>query len=522
MPKVKLSGPERATIRQYLADRFSLDELQGLASDLAVDYQNLHHATKIEFALDLFEHTIRMQQLSALLKATLELRPDSEVEVIYQRLAGQFLPTKHPLLTLEARQRLDKMLRDSSSFVQDRLASFVGRAKELTEIKDLIELKSDTGGYITITGQAGQGKSSIIAKLVQEYGINHTPTHFIPPFNPGPDYQVSLLRDVLARLILKYNLSDIYVASESRQALRDFFFNLLKELSQQNHKEVIFIDGLDQLEYDQTGYRDLSFLPERPPVGILFVLGTRPDDTLAPLELLNPSYQYKLPNLTRTDFDLILAHRKVKLDFALADRFYTTMQENVLYLDLVAKELAKTATTSSTVNAQDLISQVSRNPDNIFTHSINRLKRQKEEWWEVLKPVLGLLLVAQEPLRKSTLRRILKVDEQRLRDGLHKLAGLVASDSQDRYYLYHLKLYDYLRQDLKNEHKDYIFDLEAEKECHQQILAWCEQGELASIWDTTITPNLNNKEEQDRRGLLFGITSAIYIMLKITRNYGRC
>jgi hypothetical protein len=327
MHNLKLSGPEQASIRQYLEKRFSQDDLEALAFDLDIDYQSLPHASKPKFVRELLSHVIRTEQLTDLLKVALEARPDPEVEASYQHLLdGQVAPNQKTILSTEVRKRLTKMLKDSSSFGQDRLASFVGRANELAEIKELIKSKSDTGGYITITGQAGQGKSSIIAKLVQEYRVEYTPAHFIP-FNPGPDYQVSLLRDVMARLILKYNLSDIYVASESRQALRDFFFNLLKELSEQGQREVIFIDGLDQIEYDTNGYRDLTFLPERPPAGILFVLGTRPDDTLVPLELLNPSQQYKLPNLSRNDFDLILAHHKVTLDFELTNRFYTAMQE---------------------------------------------------------------------------------------------------------------------------------------------------------------------------------------------------
>src|SRR5260370_9353947 len=87
-----------------------------------------------------------------------------------------------------------------------------------------------TGGYITITAQAGQGKSSVIAELVHEYGPEKTAYHFIP-FNPGPDYQVSLLRDVMARLILKYNLSDLYVASEGRSTLPAYFPRVLAQVA---------------------------------------------------------------------------------------------------------------------------------------------------------------------------------------------------------------------------------------------------------------------------------------------------
>jgi hypothetical protein len=62
--------------------------------------------------------------------------------------------------------------------------------------------------------------------------------------------------------------------------------------------ELIIIDGLDQLEKEHTGWRDLSFLPPDPPSGIVFVLGTRPDDTLKPLELKKPQVQFKLPEMS--------------------------------------------------------------------------------------------------------------------------------------------------------------------------------------------------------------------------------
>jgi hypothetical protein len=115
-------------------------------------------------------------------------------------------------------ERLKALIIDHRGFIQSRLESFVGREQELATLRQCINTLLSTGGYLTITGQAGQGKSCIIARLVQEYHPDKVAHHFIP-FNPGPDYQVSLLRDLMARLILKHDLSDYYVASESRPAL---------------------------------------------------------------------------------------------------------------------------------------------------------------------------------------------------------------------------------------------------------------------------------------------------------------
>ena len=417
----------------------------------------------------------------------------ARVVKIYSPEQGHAAWEDHQHTQIRERElRLRAMLTDHSGFVRDRLASFVGRARELDEIRQRIAEKLPHGGYVTITGQAGQGKSSVIAKLVEESGFDNAAYHFIP-FNPGPDHQISLLRNLMARLILKYKLSDIYLASESRPALRDFLPNVLAEVAARGGKDVIFIDGLDQLLEDSNGERDLSFLPTSLPAGIVCVLGTRPNDTLNPLELLKPHQEYQLPDLSRSDFDLILIRRGVALGRELADRFYSAMQANALYLDLVAKELAE----AEEIDPGSLIQRLADNPDNIFSLTVDRLKRQHWQWREVIKPTLGLLLAARTPLGQLAIRQLLGVDGQTLRDGLQKLGGLLAQDVKGRYHLFHLKLRDFLRQDERRPNKTYIFDTDEEEIWHSRLAAWCEAGEggLDVIWQD----DKHNAAEQERR-----------------------
>lgn len=378
----------------------------------------------------------------------------------------------------ERERRLKAILADHGGFMRDRLSSFVGRVQELAAIRQRIAEKMQTGGYVTITGQAGQGKSSIIAKLVEEYGAQKTAFHFIP-LNPGPDHQVGLLRNVMARLIIKYDLPDLYVASESRPALRDYLPRVLEEVVARGEQEVIFVDGLDQLEEDFTGQRDLSFLPNNPPVGIVFVLGTRPNDTLRPLELLKPSYEYNLPNLSRQDFDLILEHREVHLEPKLADRFYRVMQANALYLDLVAKELRE----NRSIDPREIITRIADNPENLFTLAMDRLGRSRRDdtlWSNIIKPVLGVMLAAREPLTKRCVKQIINIDIDRVNEGIWRLGGLLSNDGQEHYSLFHLKLRDYLLIDDAKPRKDYIFDKDEEKYWHKKLADWCERGGLST------------------------------------------
>ncbi len=387
-------------------------------------------------------------------------------------------------------QRLKAMLADHTAFLNDRLRSFVGREQELTEVRARIAEKQEQGGYITITGQAGQGKSSLIATLVEHYGRETVVSHFIP-FRPGPDYQVSLLRDLMARLILKHDLSDIYVATVSRPALRDYFLNLLRDLSSKRQQEVIFLDGLDQIEEeDLTGERDLSFLPDQLPAGMVFVLGTRPDDTLQPLKLLAPHVEYRLPSLSKGDFERLLARREVHLKATIIEQLHQALQENALYLDLVARELHAVGT----LTPQEIIARVASDPANLFYFSMQRLKHHSLDWREVIKPVLGILLATCEPLQSAHIRQILPtIDDERLRDALTRLGGLLTMSGQRAYALFHLKLRDYLREDEAHPHA-HIFARDEEEHYHALLAHWCTRGGLAHIWNESKDPR-----EQFRR-----------------------
>ncbi|MFV9506454.1 MAG: tetratricopeptide repeat protein [Oscillochloridaceae bacterium umkhey_bin13] len=390
-------------------------------------------------------------------------------------------------------QLLRALLHDHSGFIANRLESFVGRETEMAEIRARIAAVRETGGYVTVTGQAGQGKSSIIARLLHEFGVDGTAHHFIP-IKPGPDHQVGLMLNILARLIFKHDLNEIYVASDSRPALRDYFAQALREIADMGRQELIVIDGLDQIEEDLNGERDLSFLPLEPPSGIVFLLGTRPNDALKPLELRKPHTEYWLPNLSREDFALILAHRGVtNLDASLVERFYRAMHENALYLDLVAREL----TQPNALNPELLIARIADDPENLFSLSIERLRADRQRWRTVLKPILGLLLAARDPLSERAIRALANTAGDECHDGLQRLGGLLARDGEGRYYLYHLKFADFLREDPGRPQRAFVFTSDDEESYHQMLADWCVggQGGIDAIWQASVGHAL----ERERR-----------------------
>lgn len=378
--------------------------------------------------------------------------------------------------------KLREMWTDQHDFVRDRVKRFVGRQVELTVLRKRIDEKMQHGGYVLITGDAGQGKSSIIAKMIADQGMDTVAYHFIP-FGPGLDHKISIVRKLLARLILKYDLPERYIPGESYGITCDYFLRALTDISQKGMQETIYIDGLDQLETGSSGVLDLSFLPSQLPPGIVIVVGTRPNHTLQQVQnRVTTEDFYELKGLRREDFDLLLNHRGIFLSATVSDSLYLKLKQNALYLDLVAQELLA----QPGLRPEDLIARLANNPDNIFTITFTRM-RGLPEWGTVIRPTLGLLLVAQEPLTSLQIAHVLKIESVSVRTGITYLGGLLTLSGYLSYTLFHPKLSEYLKQDVPD--NAIQFDAEEVEIQHGKLADWCEQGSMEEIWREMPNPS---------------------------------
>ena len=398
--------------------------------------------------------------------------------------------------TVEAKEQLEEKWIEQSDIIEDRLGRFVGREAELNKLREQIAGQMERGGYVLVTGDAGQGKSSIIAKMIEQQGIDATAYHFVPA-NPGKDYQILILRSLMSRLLQKYDLPAHYAKGESDPILRSYFRKMLQEISEKQAREVLFLDGIDQLESDALNRRDLSFLPERLPPGIVVIVGTRPNKTLEQLQNFpDMAEPYPLPGLSHEDFNLLLQQHKVHLRSATIGRLLSEkLKQNPLYLSLVVRELVE----QPGLLTEELITRIENNPDNIFGLTFSRLQRLSD-WNEIIRPMLGTLLVAQEPLAGSQMAHILDKEEVRIRSGATHLGGLLARSSQQKYTLFHSKLSDYLRSEQEEPDNDIQFSSREVEGLHGRIVRWCEQGPLEQIWEPIAAPmSSDDYQEYARR-----------------------
>ncbi|WP_240614470.1 CHAT domain-containing protein [Herpetosiphon llansteffanensis] len=393
---------------------------------------------------------------------------------VYQQVDLPEAALKASLAVLEQEKTLAWIRHAAQQIESDRLYTqsldgFVGRIAELADIRKKIETIRPTGGYVIIKALAGEGKSSVIAKLIHDAGIAQTPHHFIE-LTTGHEYQLKLLHTIVAQLILKHNLSSVFALIDNLQLLKGIFFRLLDYLSKQGIQETIYVDGLDQLKPESDGSRDLSFLPPQPPPGIVIVLGSRQDETLILFQNNPYCIDYHLPPLSEIDaFSLWRASQPDVADRILND-LYTALKGNALFVHLAANTMRN----QSVADVDSLIKQIKQNPNNLFGVTLERIKRMPHTKWDVVwKPMLALLLVTQEPLQLDVMGDLLNQDHDTMQDAIDVLGGLVSKGNDHHAALHHLLFRDYLVAVIFNEREV--------KRWQQRLADWCAK-DIDTIW----------------------------------------
>ncbi len=84
-----LESTEKAWLRQFLEDHFSLSELKCLAFDLGINFELFAYQTIREFPIELIAHLERRDQLSCLVTEVLRCRPDDRLT---HQIAPMFTP----------------------------------------------------------------------------------------------------------------------------------------------------------------------------------------------------------------------------------------------------------------------------------------------------------------------------------------------------------------------------------------------------------------------------------------------
>jgi len=148
------------------------------------------------------------------------------------------------------------------SIIEEKIRRFCGRGFVFETFQQFIT--ENPHGYFTIVGDAGMGKSSIVAKYVSQH---KSPCYF-NILVEGRNRPELFLKSIRRQLIGRYHLPNSGDAD-----LPTLLANVAEKLTS-DQPLVIAIDALDEVEQEPRG--NILYLPKTLPTNVYFLLTRRP------------------------------------------------------------------------------------------------------------------------------------------------------------------------------------------------------------------------------------------------------
>jgi len=235
--------------------------------------------------------------------------------------------------------QLERERAEQDAYSASRISVYVGRRDY---VQSLDAHAAGVGLPLTILGEAGAGKSALLANWAASYRVAHpnepVVVHFVGASASSGDW-ASMLRRIIGELSRQFGL-ELEIPDEPNE-LRLAFTSVLHRAGAKG-RAVVVIDALNQLE-DRGGALELTWLPPAIPPNIRLVLSTLPGRSLTELEKRSYPTLVVAPLELRERRQLVvdyLASYTKTLEPALLDRVANSPQSaNPLFLRALLDEL---------------------------------------------------------------------------------------------------------------------------------------------------------------------------------------
>ena len=364
------------------------------------------------------------------------------------------------------------------SLIAEKIKTFCGRQFVFDAFKQFIT--TNPCGYFTIIGDAGMGKSSIVAK----YASEHKSPCYFNILVEGRNRPELFLKSIRRQLIHRYQLPN------SEDADLPTLLSKVAEKLTLGECLVITIDALDEVE--QEPGENLLHLPTTLPNNVYFLLTRRPYNlgkkrlSVSPgvlvqeLDLRDEKYvndnQHDIKEyiqfVINNDPDYKNELRKWIQTRSIADKTFVEemankSENNFMYLRYVLPAIAKG-------NYNDL--SLKQLPDGLQEYYQNHWVRMGMETkpGQLMEIVLYILLEIGTPIPCEMIAGIAGVDECEVSQVLDEWVEYLKKQNVDReicYTIYHASFLDFLKAKREMDSKRKIF-----QEVHQRIPEYLEKG----------------------------------------------
>lgn len=336
---------------------------------------------------------------------------------------------------------------------------FIGREKDLELIDNFIIRNSS--GFLFITGNAGMGKSALIAMAIksiqekQKSDIKYI-EYFIKRGSCNP-------RDFLLYMNSKLEAIARTGLVIDERDLRNNFYNRLKQASKKlkGKKIVIFIDGLDEGIKEEVSLLNDMIHDVYP--GILVVYSTRfnqaANDFYNNLPL-GYKEQHMISGISEEDIRALLYEvtNKYELTMDYIEEVKDKSAGNPLYVKLLCMAIEK-----GELKANDTI-RLTSDYNDFYKGILDRL--EKEDCSESILKALYLITTSKDYVSKKFIELVfnhMSVNESAIKSGkaIGQLREIIATNPKNynEYQLFHESLREYIQANKKDELNEAVQNL---------------------------------------------------------------
>jgi len=401
-----------------------------------------------------------------------------KLKILQTKLIQKYYQLSQPVVDTQA-SNSSPYPEEFRSLIEEKIRRFCGRQFVFETFQQFIT--ENPHGYFTIVGDAGMGKSSIVAKYVSEH---QSPCYFniLVERRNRPEL---FLKSIRRQLIDRYQLSK----SEDAD-LPTLLAQVAGKLTA-GDRLVIAIDALDEVEQEEPG-ENLLHLPTTLPNNVYFLLTRRPFNLGQRRLAVSPGVPVK--ELDLRDSDYVHFNQKdikkyieymINTDYEYKDKLRNWIQtrsisdtsfvkqvankseNNFMYLRYVLPAIAKGY-------YKDL--DLKQLPDGLQEYYQSHWVRMGMETkpGQLMEMVLYILLEIGTPIPCQMIAGIAVADECDVGKVLDKWVEYLKKQNLDGeicYTIYHASFLDFLKGKREMDSKRKMF-----KEVNQRIAEYLEEG----------------------------------------------
>ncbi|MEG4292005.1 ATP-binding protein [Microcoleus sp. C2C3] len=399
-----------------------------------------------------------------------------KLEILYNNLKQKYYQKPEPVVVTPV-SNLSPYPEEFRSLIEEKIRTFCGRRFVFKAFQDFI--KENPHGYFTIVGDAGMGKSSIIAKYVSQH---KSPCYFniLVERRNRPEL---FLKSIRQQLIDRYQLPN------SEDADLPTLLAKVAEKLTLGEGLVIAIDALDEVE--QEPGENLLHLPTTLPDNVYFLLTRRPYHlgkkrlSVSPgvpvkeLDLRDDQYvNFNQDDIKEYILFVINADSDYKeglrkwiqergiLDASFVEQLANKSENNFMYLRYVLPAIAKG-------DYNDL--SLKQLPDGLQEYYQNHWVRMGLEAkpGQLMEIVLYILLEIGTPIDSEMIAGMAKEDECDVKAVLDEWVEYLKKQKVDGeicYGIYHASFLDFLKAKREMDSKRKLF-----REVNQRITEYLEK-----------------------------------------------